>query len=94
MNQKKESAVRAIFNNCSFIVAVEGSTILQGNSGSFTVHNGSATALTEEEREVLRIFRNLPIRQRVEFLSFCYDFCDRHTNTGGVNHAVDPKKDH
>lgn len=51
---------------------VSGSAVLQGNTGrNFNVENGSA--LTEDEREVLRLFRLLPMRQRIQWLQTGYD---------------------
>lgn len=52
---------------------VSGSAVLQGNSGrNFNVTNSHAS-LSEDEEEVLRLFRSLPMRQRVQWLQSGYD---------------------
>lgn len=51
---------------------VSGSAVLQGNTGhKITVHNGAE--LTEDEREVLRLYRALPMRARVQWLQNGYE---------------------
>ena len=51
---------------------VSGSTVLQGNTGkNITVTNG--TGLSEEEKEVLRLYRELPIRKRIDWMRFGYE---------------------
>jgi hypothetical protein len=49
--------------------------ILQGNVGNNTVING-ASDLTEQERELLRIFRSLDMRKKTAILSYGYDLED------------------
>lgn len=52
---------------------VSGSAVLQGNVGhKITVHNGDT--LSDDEREVLRLYRALPMRSRVEWLRVGYEF--------------------
>lgn len=52
---------------------VSGSAVLQGNIGEkITVHNGGAS-LSDDEAEVLRLYRELPVRQRIEWMRYGYD---------------------
>lgn len=51
---------------------VSGSAVLQGNTGkNITVSNGEN--LSDEERELLRLYRELPIRKRIDFMRFGYE---------------------
>lgn len=51
---------------------VSGSAVLQGNTGkNITVSNGES--LSDEERELLRLYRDLPIRKRIDFMQFGYE---------------------
>ena len=57
----------------STIGNVSGSAVLQGNTGhKITVHNGAAD-LSDEERELLRLYRDLPIRSRIQWLQYGYE---------------------
>lgn len=62
------------------LIASDRSTILQGNTGTTTVAQGSANPagdqLTEMEKELLRIFRSLDMRKKNEFMSKAYDIED------------------
>ena len=52
---------------------VTGSAVLQGNTGkTFNVSNGQT--LNDDEKELLRIFRALPIRKRIELMRLAYEF--------------------
>ena len=52
---------------------VSGSAVLQGNIGDkITVHNGGAS-LSDDEAEVLRLYRELPVRQRIEWMRYGYE---------------------
>lgn len=52
---------------------VSGSAVLQGNVGEkITVHNGGAS-LSDDEEEVLRLYRELPMRQRIEWMRYGYE---------------------
>lgn len=52
---------------------VSGSAVLQGNIGEkITVHNGAAS-LSDDEAELLRLYRELPVRQRVEWMRYGYE---------------------
>lgn len=52
---------------------VSGSAILQGNTGrNFTVTNG-APELSIEEKEILRLYRDLPVRSRIQWMQFGYE---------------------
>lgn len=62
-------------NDPAPISNVTDSVILQGNVGNNTVTNG-ASDLTEQERELLRIFRSLDMRKKTAFLSYGYDLED------------------
>lgn len=51
---------------------VSGSAVLQGNTGkNINVSNGEN--LSDEERELLRLYRELPIRKRIDFMRFGYE---------------------
>lgn len=52
---------------------VSGSAVLQGNIGDkITVHNGGAS-LSDDEAELLRLYRELPMRQRIEWMRYGYE---------------------
>lgn len=52
---------------------VSGSAILQGNrGGKITVHNG-ADSLSEEEKELLRLYRDLPVKSRIQWMQLGYE---------------------
>lgn len=52
---------------------VSGSAILQGNTGhKITVHNGAAD-LSVEEKEILRLYRALPMRKRIDWMRYGYE---------------------
>lgn len=55
-------------------ISAENSVIIQGNRGNSTVTNG--TALSEQEQEVLRIFRSLDMRKKTAVLSYLYEIED------------------
>ena len=51
---------------------ISGSALLQGNTaGSIIVHTGGET-LTDHERELLRIYRCIGIKQQISLLNFGY----------------------
>jgi len=55
---------------------VTGNAVMQGShSSNVTVTNG-ASALTEEETELLRLFQSLDVKKRVKILNFCYSLED------------------
>lgn len=57
----------------STIGNVSGSAILQGNTGhKITVHNG-ASDLSIEEKEILRLYRDLPVRSRIQWMQYGYE---------------------
>lgn len=62
---------------------VRDSVVLQGNTGNNTVYNGGMGAapsqLTEQEEEVLRIFRSLGMRKKTAVLSYLYELEDGGT---------------
>ena len=52
---------------------VSGSAVLQGNTGrTITVHNGSAS-LSIEEQELLRLYRDLPVKSRIQWMQYGYE---------------------
>lgn len=52
---------------------VSGSAVLQGNIGEkITVHSGGAS-LSDDEAELLRLYRELPMRKRIEWMRYGYD---------------------
>lgn len=62
---------------------VRDSVVLQGNTGNNTVSNGdmgsAPSKLTEQEEEVLRIFRSLGMRKKTAVLSYLYELEDGGT---------------
>jgi transcriptional regulator with XRE-family HTH domain len=52
---------------------VSGSTVLQG----FGNHNHTCQTLSTEESELLRIYRALPVRERMAFMQIAFDFEDK-----------------
>ena len=62
---------------------VRDSVVLQGNTGNNTVSNGdmgsAPSQLTEQEEEVLRIFRSLGMRKKTSVLSYLYELEDGGT---------------
>lgn len=64
---------------------IHESSVAIGNMGrSINVHSG-ACSLTGEENELLRIFRSLNYRERVELMKLAFDLEDR--SIGGENDA-------
>ena len=57
------------------ISGVQNSVVLQGNRGNNQVNNGGTT-LTDQEQEVLRIFRSLDMRKKTAAMSHLYDLED------------------
>lgn len=51
---------------------VTGSTVLQGFGNSHTCQT-----LSTEESELLRIYRALPVRERMSFMQMAFDFEDK-----------------
>ena len=62
---------------------VRDSVVIQGNTGNNTVYNGgmgsAPSQLTEQEEEVLRIFRSLGMRKKTAVLSYLYELEDGGT---------------
>lgn len=52
------------------------STVVQGNSAGTLIINNGAVQMSEQKRELLRIFDSLPIRKQTKLLSFAYDVAD------------------
>ena len=62
-----------------FISGVQGSVVLQGNTGdhiSVSRPEQPQEALSEQEQEVLRIFRSLDMRKKTSVLSYLYELED------------------
>ena len=58
---------------------ISGSTVVAGNTGDHISVNGPEApqeALTEQEQEVLRIFRTLDMRKKTSVLSYLYELED------------------
>ena len=51
------------------------STVVQGNSAGTMIIQGSAP-MSEQKRELLRIFDGLPLRRQIELLAMAYKFED------------------
>ena len=72
--------VRGEDNSHQRIVATERSIIMQGNAGNNVVSSGGSASvgngLTEQEQEILRIFRGLDMRKKTAFLSYGYELED------------------
>lgn len=63
------------------IHASDRSTVAYGNSGAVamnggTISQGTASELSDMERELLRVFRSLGMRQKNALLSSAYDMED------------------
>lgn len=55
---------------------VSGSAVLQGNTGkNITVNNGAG--LSDEEQELLRLYRELPIKKRIQFMQYGFELEDK-----------------
>lgn len=59
-----------------YIEAHSGSSVVVGCSGN-TAIGGNADAIDELEAELLRNFRALSVRGRVEILQTIYDLCEK-----------------
>lgn len=56
-----------------FAAGIQNSVVVQGNTAQTIIVNvGEGRALTEEEDELIRIFRSLRVRGRTKLLSFAY----------------------
>lgn len=87
MKRKKTRIVQHVYHNCTFsnISNVHGSTVLQGNRGVNAATNGSTIGgevLSEQEREMLRLFRMFTIRQQTCEMSRWYEFADNLKGVG------------
>lgn len=61
---------------------VTGNAVMQGShSSNVTVTNG-ASALTEEETELLRLFQSLDVKRRVKLLNFSFSLEGEEAATG------------
>ena len=58
---------------------ISNAAVMQGNAnGPVSIHNGGAPAeLTDQESEVLRIFRSLDMRKKNTVLTYLYDIEDQ-----------------
>lgn len=63
------------------LLDIKNSVVIQGNSGNNTVSNVIASketdVLTEQEREVLRIFRSLDMRAKTSAMNLLYELEDQ-----------------
>jgi len=63
------------------ITATDHSVVVQGNTGNTTVTQGET--LTEQETELLRLFRSLNMRWKHAAMAYMYELEDKHL--GGDN---------
>lgn len=76
--------------NVGTISNVRESVVLQGTTGNNTINNGAnvakpADTLTDQEREVLRIFRALSMRTKSAVLLNLYELEDKERADGKIN---------
>lgn len=57
-------------------ISISNSSVLLGCSGQTTATNGTVRR-TESEEELLRIYRTLSIREKIEFMEKVYQFEDK-----------------
>ena len=76
---------KKIYKNCYIIGTSKNSSIIQGSKGKNTgATNNSGSYLSEEEQELICIYRKQPLRKKAEFLQMIFSFEDmaEHSKEG------------
>ena len=71
---------------CIFIV---NSAIVNECTGNVSVDNAPQT-INDEESEILRILRRIPVRERVELMRIVYEYEDKSNNQSADNGPLFP----